>query len=306
MDQQDRVERVRAFNRFYTKQIGLLQESLLHSPYTLSQGRILFELAQRDTCTAAQLCRLLNLDKGYLSRMLSGFVKRGLMERLRDEKDGRQNVLQLTPKGREEFGNLNRASQREIAGMLANLSDEEQGQLTRCMDSIELLLGNEEKKRAPILLRNHRPGDMGYVTHRHGALYFQEYGWDETFEALVAQVTADFVRHFDRDRETCIIAEQDGEIVGSAFVVKLDEHTAKLRLLYVEPKARGLGLGSRLVSECIAFARRVGYKKMTLWTNSVLVQARRIYDRAGFVMTEQESYHGYGKDLVSETWEMAL
>jgi DNA-binding MarR family transcriptional regulator/GNAT superfamily N-acetyltransferase len=305
---EERISAVRRFNRFFTRQIGVLREGLLHSPYSLTEARIIYELAQRDVVTAAGLCRELGLDAGYLSRMVSRLEQQGLLDRLPSESDGRQRLLRLTPAGEQAFALLDKRARDEVAEMLHNLSEEVQQRLLTSMQTIESVFdkGESFKFAEPFFLRSHASGDMGWVTHRHGVLYRQEYGWDERFEALVAQIVSDFINHYNPARERCWIAEMGGEIVGSVFVVQASETVAKLRLLLVEPKARGLGLGSRLVEECLRFARRNGYKKMLLWTNSVLVAARRIYERAGFKLVAQEAHHSFGHDLTGETWELGL
>ena len=303
---EDRVRAVRSFNRFFTRQIGVLREGLLHSPYSLTEARILFEVAQSDDLTATELCKELGLDAGYLSRIISGLEQQGLLERVRSEADGRQRLLRLTPDGRQAFALLDQRSRDEVAEMLGNLSESDQRRLLEAMETIEQVFDTGLKYAGPFVLRAHEPGDMGWVTHRHGVLYAREYGWDERFEALVAQIVADFINNFDPDREHCWIAEMNGEIVGSVFVVRASDTVAKLRLLLVEPQARGMGLGTRLVEECIRFARRRGYEKLVLWTNSVLVEARHIYAKAGFTLVEQEPHHSYGKDLIGENWELSL
>lgn len=303
---QERVESVRHFNRFFTRQIGVLREGLLHSPYSLTEARIIFELAHQNGMTATDLCRELGLDPGYLSRILARLELQGLLEKVRSESDGRQRLLSLTADGKEAFGVLDQRSSDEVGERLHDLSERDQQRLIKAMDTIESILSSGFKYSEPYVLRPHEPGDMGWVAHRHGVLYAQEYGWDESFEALVAQIVSDFINNFDAQRERCWIAEMDGEIVGSIFVVKASETVAKLRLLLVEPKARGLGVGSRLIAECIRFARRRGYTKLVLWTNDVLVQARRLYEKAGFTLVAQEPHHSFGHDLVGETWELQL
>lgn len=302
----ERIGAIRQFNRFFTRQIGVLREGLLHSPYSLTEARLLFELGHRDHLTASDLCRELGLDAGYLSRTLSRLEQQGLLEKVRPENDGRQRLLRLTPEGRDAFALLDRRSHDEVAEMLSELSEEQQQRLLKSMQTIENVLTKGFKYSEPFFLRSHEPGDMGWVTHRHGVLYAQEYGWDEHFEALVAQITADFINNFNPERERCWIAEMNGEIVGSVFVVQSSETVAKLRLLLVEPKARGMGLGTRLVEECIRFARRRGYLKLMLWTNSVLVEARHIYKKTGFQLVAEEAHHSFGHDLVGETWELTL
>lgn len=306
---EDRIVDVRRFNRFITRQIGVLHEGLLQSPYTLTEARIIFELAQqREHLTATDLSQELGLDAGYLSRILARLEQQGLLEKVRSEIDSRQRLLHLTSVGENAFQLLNNRSRDEVAAMLTKLSEKEQVCLLKAMKTIESILCKEEMtiSAKPYVLRSHEPGDMGWVTYRHGALYFEEYGWDEHFEALVAQITADFVNNYNPKQERCWIAEMNGEILGSIFFVQASETVAKLRLLLVEPKARGLGLGSHLVQECIRFARRRGYQKIVLWTNSVLVAARHIYQKAGFKLVAQEEHHSFGHDLVGETWELTL
>jgi DNA-binding MarR family transcriptional regulator/GNAT superfamily N-acetyltransferase len=306
IDFDGRVEAVRRFNRFYTRQIGVLQEGLLRSPFSLTEARVVYELAHHEGTTATELGEELELDAGYLSRILRGFHKRGLLAKERSQIDGRQTLLCLTQQGQEAFVKLNAASRDEVGAMLAELSEEEQGCLVDAMHTIGRLLGAGPEHRVPYILRPHGPGDMGWVVHRHGVLYAQEYGWDERFEALVAEIVAEFIQNYDPRRERCWIAEKDGENVGSVFLVKKTKTVAKLRLLLVEPKARHLGIGSRLVNECVRFARLAGYRKMMLWTNDVLHAARRLYERAGFALVERESHHSFGHDLVGETWELKL
>ncbi len=300
------VNAVRGFNRFYTKRIGVLHEGLLGSRYSLTEVRVLYELAHRDNPTAAELSRELGVDPGYLSRILRSFKRRGLISKTRSPADGRQSHLALTVRGRKAFAPLDRRSHDEVRAMLGDLSARDQQRLVQAMESIEGLLGPRREVKVPYLLRSHQPGDMGWVIHRHGALYAQEYGWDETFEALVAEIAAKFIRKLDPKRERCWIAEREGEIVGSVFLVKKSPTVAKLRLMYVEPKARGLGIGKRLVEECIRFARQVGYRKITLWTNSVLLAARHIYRKAGFRLVQEEKLRDFGHDLIAETWELQL
>ncbi|HLJ60888.1 MAG TPA: helix-turn-helix domain-containing GNAT family N-acetyltransferase [bacterium] len=300
-----RVRAVRRFNRFYTQKIGVVGR-YLKSPFSLAEVRVLYELAHRDGLTATQLGRELGLDLGYLSRILRGFERRHLITREPSESDGRQSFVSLTAEGRHAFAPLDARSRDEIGELLAPLDESAQARLVEAMHTVEALLGASSELPAPYILRPHQPGDMGWVIHRHGVLYAQEYGWDEQFEALVAEIAAKFIQHFDPKRERCWIAERDGEIVGSVFVVRESDEVARLRLMLVEPSARGLGLGSRLVQECIGFAKRAGYRKMTLWTNSVLLAARRIYERAGFRVVREELHHSFGHDLVGETWDLDL
>ena len=301
-----RVEAMRHFNRFFTRQIGLLNEGLLESPFSLTEARILFELAHRERPSAMELCRDLGLDAGYLSRLLRNFRQRGLVTQRASDADGRRNLLELTRKGKAAFAALDARSGQDIASMLGGLAEGEQERLVAAMLGIEGLLRGGPPDPTPCRLRPPRPGDFGWVIHRHGALYAQEYGWDERFEALVATIVAGFVDKNDPKRERCFIAERDGEIVGSVFLVKRRATVAQLRLLYVEPRARGLGIGRRLVRECIAFARQSGYRKITLWTNSILESARHLYLEAGFRKTAQERHHSFGHDLVGQNWELVL
>ena len=303
---EERIGAVRQFNRFFTRKIGVLREGLLHSPYTLTEARILFELGHRDSVTASDLCRELGLDPGYLSRILARLEQQGLLEKVRTDNDGRQRLLQLTSEGRNAFVFLDQRSRDEVSEMLNDLSEEEQKNLLKAMQTIENLLTKGLKYSEPFILRPHKPGDMGWVVHRHGVLYAQEYGWNEDFEALVAQIVADFIKNYNPERECCWIAEMDGEIVGSVFIVEASETVAKLRLLLVEPKARGLGMGTRLVEECIRFARSCGYQKLVLWTNNVLLEARHIYEKTGFKLIAEEAHHSFGHDLIGETWELVL
>ena len=304
---ENRINAVRKFNRFFTRQIGVLREGLLHSPYSLTESRILFELAHYDSTTSSKLGRDLGLDAGYLSRILTRFEQQGFIEKVRSEQDGRQILLRLTQEGKDAFSVLDRRSRDEVADMLNDLSEEDQQSLLNAMNNIESILDNKSLKFSePFYLRAHESGDMGWITHRHGILYAQEYGWDDRFEALVAQIVSDFINNYKPERERCWVAEMNGEIVGSVFVVESSETVAKLRLLLVEPKARGLGLGNRLVQECIRYAKRAGYQKLMLWTNSVLVEARHIYKKSGFSLVKQEEHHSFGHDLIGETWELNL
>lgn len=301
-----RVAAVRGFNRFYTRRIGVLGDRLLESPYSLSEMRVLYELAHRDQPTAAELGRDLGLDAGYLSRMLRRFEARKLIARARAAHDGRQAMLRLTPRGRAAFTPLDARARDEIAALLGRLPDTAQREVVAAMGTIERHIAGTPGAAPALVLRAHQPGDMGWVVHRHGAIYAKEWGYNHEFEALVARIVADFLEQFDEQRERCWIAERDGEIVGSVFLVKKSKAVAKLRLLLVEPSARGLGLGRRLVDECIRFARQAGYRKITLWTQSELEAARGVYQKAGFVCVEQHAHHSFGKDLVAETWDLDL
>ena len=299
------VDDVRRFNRFYTRRIGVLREGLLGSEFPLPEARLLYELGQRRQCTATELGADLDLDAGYLSRLLQSLRKRGFVAGKRSPDDARRSLLSLTAKGREAFSTLDSRSRGEVAGMLAKLPGVAQARLVEAMQTVERLLG--EKGATPqIILRSHRPGDMGWVVHRHGALYAQEYGWDERFEALVAGIAAKFVQELDAARERCWMAEMDGRPVGSVFVVQHTKMTAKLRLLLVEPEARGLGIGRRLVEECIRFARDKGYRRLVLWTQSNLDAARSIYRQCGFRRVKSEPHASFGVRLTGEYWELRL
>jgi len=301
-----RVGDVGRFNRFWTRQIGVLREGYLESPFSLTAVRVLYELAHREETTASELGEELRLDAGYLSRILRGFEEHGLIYKRPSEVDGRRRLLWLTERGREAFALLDARSRSEIGAMLDDMSIEEQERLVGAMKTVEGLLSVRPEPAVSYLLRPHRPGDMGWVVHRHGVLYAREYGWDESFEALVAEIVARFIQQYDPRLERCWIAERDGEIVGCVFLVRESQEMAKLRLLLVEPEARGLGIGSRLVEECIRFARQAGYLKITLWTNDVLSSARSIYEGTGFRLVHEEPHHSFGHDLVGQTWEVML
>jgi len=301
-----RVAAVRRFNRFYTQKIGVLVDGMLNSPFSLTEARVLYELAHRERPTAAEIARDLGLDPGYLSRILRNFARRRLIRKEPSAADGRQSLLALTDAGRIAFAPLDSGSRAAIGKLLGRLPAGQQNRLTGAMQEIEGLLGAAPEKRAPYLLRPHRPGDLGWIVHRHGALYAEEYGFDERFEALVARIAADFLDRHDPKRERCWIAERDGAVIGSVMLVKKSATVAKLRLLLVEPEARGLGVGARLVEECIRFARQAGYKKITLWTNSVLHAARHIYEQAGFHKVGEETHSLFGPEMVGETWELKL
>jgi DNA-binding MarR family transcriptional regulator/GNAT superfamily N-acetyltransferase len=301
-----RVQAVRKFNRFYTRKIGVLDEGLLQSPFSLTEVRVLYEVAHREKPSATDIGRDLGLDAGYLSRILRRFEKQGFIARERSATDGRQSFLALTPRGRKAFAPLDARAREHVSQMLRELPAAGQDRLVGAMRTVEALLGNDTAAPSAVRLRTHRPGDMGWVVHRHGVLYADEYGWDERFEALVAEIVAKFIQEFDPQRERCWIAERDGEPVGSVFLVKKSQQVAKLRLLFVEPSARGHGFGRRLVAECLRFAREAGYRKVTLWTNDVLHAARRIYQAAGFELVHEEPHENFGHKLVSQTWEKQL
>lgn len=309
---EDRVARVRRFNRFYTRRMGVLEEKLLRSPFSLTEARVIYELAQRGPVTASDLGAGLKLDAGYLSRILRGFHDRGLVEKRPSTDDRRRNLLTLTAAGRDAFARLDAASATEIGALLARLAPPERERLVGAMEEIEDLLGPRRSRPEPVragggvILRAPRAGDLGWVVHRHGALYAEEYGWNDRFEALVAEIVAAFVRKHDPVRERCWIAERDGKILGSVFLVRVSDEVAKLRCLLVEPEARGLGIGTRLVDACVALAREAGYRRVVLWTNSVLVDARRLYERTGFRKVHEEPNREFGKEEVAETWELEL
>lgn len=292
---------VRAFNRFYTNVIGALQVGHLGTPYSLTEARVVFELAQRPETLVVDLRRTLNIDRGYLSRLLARFEAGGLIRRERSSGDARQQVISLTEAGRSLYAELDRRSGVEISTLLSGLDEASRRRMVGAMATIRGILGRRPVAPAYVL-RPPAPGDYGWVVARHGALYAREYGWDETFEALVARIVADYAEQHDPEREAAWIADVDGDRAGCVFCVRKDERTAKLRLLLVEPWARGMGIGSRLVEECLRFARRAGYRRITLWTNDVLVEARRIYQRAGFEIESEERHHSYGHDLVAQDW----
>lgn len=297
------VDVVRAFNRLYTRKIGVV-DGTASSPFSLAEARVLYELAHRDQRTATDIRKELGLDAGYMSRILRDFERRKLVTRVRAKTDARQKFLSLTARGQRAFASLDERSNRDVAAMLGGLSSAERKQLVDAAQTIRRLLGDKPEPRAPYLLRQHQPGDMGWVVHRQGILYAEEYGWDETYEGLAAEIVAQFIKNYDPKRERCWIAEKDGARVGAVFVAKASEEVAKLRLLHVEAEARGLGIGKRLVKECLRFAGHAGYRKMTLWTQSNLHAARHIYKQAGFRVVREEQHHSFGKDLMAETWEL--
>ena len=308
------VAALRSFNRFYTRRIGVLDERLYGTPFTLPQTRVLWELAHHDGITASELARLLDLDAGYLSRLLTTLKSKRLVRAQRSPADARQSVLTLTAAGRRAYAPMNAHSQAQVNTLLAPLAESSRRRLLQATGTIESLLGAPRADRAPYLLRAPQPGDIGWVVARHGAIYAHEYGWDLTFEGLVAQIAGRFVERFDAHREACWIAERDGQNIGCVFLVQAhDEKTdepdrgvAQLRLLLVEPSARGLGVGARLVAECERFARRAGYRRIKLWTQSTLLAARAIYAKAGYRLVGSEPHHSFGADLVGEVWELAL
>jgi DNA-binding MarR family transcriptional regulator/N-acetylglutamate synthase-like GNAT family acetyltransferase len=309
-DRQRRVAAVRRFNRFYTRQLGVLRKNFLDSPYSLGEARVLYEIASGQAPTASEIGRALDLDAGYLSRTLRIFEKRGLVARKPSRSDARQSHLVLTARGRQVFAPLQRRSRHQVSQMLGKLSAAEQARLVGAMATIEGLIeataAELPGRRSDYRLRAPKPGDFGWIVKRHAELYAEEYGWTEPFEGLCAQIVADFVNKFDAKRERCWIAEMAGENVGSIMLAKDSPSVARIRLLLVDPKARGLGLGARLTDEAIRFARRAGYKKITLWTHQVLTAARHIYQQAGFKLTRSERHRSWGRPVVSEHWDLQL
>ena len=304
------IQAVRRYNRFYTQRLGLLNERLLGSPWSLTEARVLYELAHRDAPTASELARDLTLDRGYVSRMLRRFEAAGLLERERDDADGRRSHLLLTAAGRESFAALERGSSTQVARLLEPLDAAARASLAAAMTTIEQLLIDE--RPAPVaaapstVLRPPRPGDVGWIVERHGALYAAEFGYDATFEGLVARIAGDYLAANDPARERCWIAEHGDRRVGAVLLVRVDDETAKLRLLFVDADARGLGVGAKLVSACTAFAREAGYRRITLWTQSHLAAARKLYVDAGYVLVDRAPHRSFGLDLVAETWELVL
>jgi DNA-binding MarR family transcriptional regulator/ribosomal protein S18 acetylase RimI-like enzyme len=300
------VADVRRFNRFYTRTAGFLNETLTRSDFTLAEARILFELAHGPSPFAADIGRDLKLDPAYLARILKRFAAIGLLVAERDEDDRRRRRLVLTSKGKSVMADLWAKADADIGRVLSPLGEEERRRLTSAMAEVEKVLSPDRQGEAGAVIRPHRVGDMGWIVHRQAVLYAEEYGWDIGYEGLIAGICSDFVLNFRPGKEYCWVAERDGAVIGSVFLVRKDDEAAKLRLLYVEPSARGLGVGRRLVDECIAMARASGYRKLVLWTNDVLTAARKIYQKAGFVLVEEERHHSFGKDLVGQNWELEL
>lgn len=299
------IQQVRAFNRDYTRRIGVLSRGLLDSPYSLTEVRVMYELAHRPGVTAGELGGELGLDRGYLSRILKSFEAQRLLARDPAAHDARRRHLRLTSAGRRVFVPLERRAQRQVRAMLAALDDGHRQALLGAMNTIRQAFG--DTLHGPLTLRRHRPGDMGWVVERHGALYHQEYGWNEEFEALVAKITAEFIANLDAARERCWIAEDAaGRRLGCIFLVAGDAGAGKLRLLLVDPQARGLGLGRRLVGECVRFARAAGYRRIVLWTQENLAAARHLYQQAGFELKGREPHRSFGRDLIGETWQLPL
>jgi DNA-binding MarR family transcriptional regulator/GNAT superfamily N-acetyltransferase len=297
---------VREFNRFYTRLIGVLNRGYLDTPLSLAEGRALMELYYRKVTTASVIIQALGIDAGYLSRILRGFARRGLLADGETTEDARQKPLKLSAAGRRAFEQLESRQRQVLATMLEPFPSGARSQLIGSMHRIQRILAAPPEARAPYKLRDLKPGDIGWITHRQGVLYYEEYGWDERFEALCAEILARFVQNFDAKHEKAWVAERNGEIVGAIFCVRKSPTVAQLRLLYVEASARGLGIGTRLVDECVAFARATRYRKMVLWTNSVLHSARRIYEAKGFRLVKEERHHSFGKQLVGQYWELDL
>jgi DNA-binding MarR family transcriptional regulator/GNAT superfamily N-acetyltransferase len=303
---EEQIAEIRAFNRFYTRKMGLLNEGLLSGEFSLTEARVLFELAKGDGSTSTNLATELGLDAGYLSRILTKFETRGLLRRTPSSRDGRQVELALTRSGRKAFEPLDQESRNQIAGMLDPLAGDARQRLVGAMLIVQHLLDVNRKAPVSYVLRDPQVGDLGWIIHRQGVLYAQEYGWDESFEAMVAEIASTFAKTFNPKKERCWVAERDCHVVGSIFLVRESNSIAKLRLLYVEPCARGLGIGRRLVEECIRFARARQYRTICLWTNDVLVAARRIYEAVGFRLVKEEHHHSFGKDLIGQNWELTL
>jgi DNA-binding MarR family transcriptional regulator/GNAT superfamily N-acetyltransferase len=303
-----RTGAVRRFNRFYTRQIGVLRKNYLDSPYSLGEMRVFYEITHAGARTASDIARALDLDAGYLSRVLGKFEKQGLITRKASKEDGRQSRITLTARGTRTFAPFERRSQQQAGAILGQLDGAAQAKLVAAMQTIENLLGGNSSvaPKPDYILREPRPGDLGWIVSRHAELYALEYGWIEPFEGLCAQIVADFVSKYDPARERCWIAELKGENVGTVMLVKDSEEVARVRLLLVDPKGRGIGLGARLVDECVRFARATGYKKITLWTHSVLTAARHIYEKAGFRLTSSEPRRSWSKDVVAEFWDLEL
>jgi DNA-binding MarR family transcriptional regulator/GNAT superfamily N-acetyltransferase len=302
----EHVAAVRRFNRFYTARIGVLQAGYVGSPFSLTEARVLYEIRERAGTTATDVGRDLGLDAGYLSRILRRFQKRGLVRRETSPADARQSFLFITARGRKAFAPVEGRTQRQVTAMLGRLHATQQNDLVSALRTAEMLLSDKPRVRDEVVLRAPRPGDLGWIIERHGVIYSQEYGWGENFEGLCAQIVVDFVNKFDPRRERCWIAELDGRNVGSVFLVKDSDEVARLRLLLVEPSARGGGIGKRLTDECVRFARECGYRRITLWTHSVLTAARHIYQQAGFTLTSSEPRRSFGQDVVSEHWDLDL
>ena len=303
---QERIAALRRFNRFYTRKLGVLEEHFLRSPFSLAEARVLYELAHCERATAKAIGQSLSLDAGYLSRILERFSRARLISRAVSPADGRQSFIALSQKGKAAFAPLDRRSREEVGMMLRALPQRDQRRLVQAAGTIESLLAGKHERRPVVSLRQAKAGDFGWIVSRHGALYAEEYGWDETIEAMGAEIVAAFIKERDAKRERCWIAELDGARAGSVTLMRETDKVGKLRLLFVEPEARGLGVGKRLVEECVRFARAAGYRKITLWTQSILVAARAIYVHAGFKKMRTEPHTSFGKRLIGEHWELKL
>ena len=301
-----RIAAFRRFNRFYTQKIGVLDRCYLQSEFSVGEGRVLYELAQRDETTASEISANLGLDMGYLSRILAKLERQQLIRRASAEQDARQRLIQVTPKGRKAMSTLDSRSQEQAGSLLAELTDPQQTSVLQAMSQIQAALGDSKATNEPYIIRTHRTGDLSWIAHRHAILYSKEYGLNQAFEALVLEIAAHFLKHYDQETERCWVAERSGEILGCVLLVKSSKQIAKLRLLLVEPSARGLGIGKRLVEECIRFAREKGYKKIVLWTQSNLTAARGIYQKAGFELVATNNHEDLGPRLTAETWELRL
>ena len=302
---EDRVAAVRAFNRFYTARIGVLRDGLLRTPHSLTEARVLYELGQREVTEVAELRRELDIDAGFLSRLLARLQSNGLVARERSSDDARRQRIRLTEEGAAAFAELDHRSADEIGAVLGALTEDDQRRLVAAMDTVRDVLAHTPPA-AGFVLRAPRPGDLGWIVQRHGAVYAEQYGWDESFEALVAQIVAEYAQEHDPRREAAWIAELDGEPAGCVLCVRREDDVAQLRLLLVDPRARGRGMGGRLIEECLRFARHAGYARITLWTNDVLHEARRLYERSGFELVESAPHHSFGHDLVEQTWARPL
>jgi DNA-binding MarR family transcriptional regulator/GNAT superfamily N-acetyltransferase len=301
-----RIAAFRRFNRFYTQKIGVLDKGYLQSEFSVAEARVLYELAQREESTASEISANLGLDMGYLSRILAKLEEQQLIRRAPAEQDARQRLIQVTAKGKKAMSTLDSRSEEQAGSLLSELTDPQQATVLQAMSQIQTALGETPVTNQPYILRTHRSGDLSWIAYRHAALYGKEYGWNQAFEALVLEITAHFLKHYDPEAERCWIAERSGAILGFVLLVKRSKQIAKLRLLLVEPTARGLGIGKRLVEECIHFAREKGYKKIVLWTHSNLSAARGIYQRAGFHLVATDSHEDCGPRVTAETWELRL
>ena len=301
-----RIAAFRRFNRFYTQKIGVLDRSYLQSEFSVAEARVLYELAKRGETTASEISANLGLDMGYLSRILAKLEGQQLIRRAPAEQDARQRLIQVTPKGKRAVNTLDSRSEEQAGSLLAKLTDPQQASVLQAMSQIQATLGDSLATSEPYIIRTQRTGDLSWIAYRHTVLYSQEYGWNQAFEALVLEIAAHFLKHYDPEAERCWVAEKSGEILGFVLLVKRSKQIAKLRLLLVEPSARGLGIGKRLVEECIRFAREKGYKKVVLWTHSNLSAARGIYQKAGFKLVATDSHEDFGPRVTAETWELAL